>query len=157
MLETQRDLWALAAAAGVDAVCVTTNGFCKKDGEAVMGGGIAKQARDRWPDLPRRLGGLLAEHGNRPFRFRVVGFKPDLVTFPTKPETGPNGEPGFKVDSDLDLILESAGHLVEMANKFSWRRVLLPRPGVGLGNLDWEVVRAALEPILDDRFTIVSR
>ena len=30
------------------------------------------------------------------------------------------------------------------------------RPGAGIGGLQWADVKAAIEPILDDRFTIVS-
>jgi hypothetical protein len=154
--EARGNLWDLALADDVDAVCVTTNGFVTARGECVMGGGVAKEAKDRWPDLPQRLGAHLKEHGNRPFRFRVAGLDADLVSFPTKPVLGPAGEPGFKVPADPELILVSAHHLVTMADKFSWRRVLIPRPGAGLGQLDWDEVRALLAPVLDDRFTCVS-
>lgn len=33
--------------------------------------------------------------------------------------------------------------------------LILPRPGCGNGRLRWEDVRKILEPILDDRFTVV--
>lgn len=157
MKEARGDLWQLAADHTVDAVCITTNGFRTARGECVMGGGCALQARQRWPELPARLGALLAEHGNRPFRLPVAGFHAPIVSFPTKPEFAADGKtPGFKADSDLDLILASARALVEMADKFGWQNVLLPRPGVGLGRLSWERVRPLLEPLLDERFTLVG-
>lgn len=155
--EEYGNLWDLAAEDGVDAVCVTTNGFLKKgSGECVMGAGVAGEAKRRWPDLPARVGELIALHGNRPFRLRVEGLGPDLVTFPTKPALAPDGSPGFRAPAELSLIEQSARSLVEMADKFGWRRVLVPRPGSGLGGLDWAEVRAVLDPILDDRFVAVT-
>lgn len=157
VLEAHGNLWDLAEEDGVDAVCVTTNGFRKKgSGECVMGAGVAGEAKRRWPDLPLRVGALLEAHGNRPFRLRVDGLKPDLVTFPTKPAFAADGAPGFRAPAELPLIEASARSLVEMADKFGWQRVLLPRPGAGLGGLDWASVRAQLAPILDDRFIAVT-
>jgi hypothetical protein len=156
VLELHGDLWELAQGDGVDAVCVLTNGFRTDKGECVMGKGVAGEAKRRWPDLPARVGRLLGEHGNRCFRLRVEGLRPDLVTFPTKPERGPEGQPGFAVDSDPTLIVASARQLFEMATKFGWQRVLLPRPGVGAGKLRWEDVKPLLEPLLDDRFSAVT-
>jgi len=54
------------------------------------------------------------------------------------------------------LIRQSARQLVEMADKFGWGSVVLPRPGCGNGGLDWDDVRPILEAILDDRFTVVT-
>jgi hypothetical protein len=160
MREMSGDLWAYAAANGVDAACVTTNGFCRRgrDGrpELVMGAGCALEAKRRWPDLPARLAALIGEHGHRCFRVRAAGFGPWLVALPTKPEHGPNGEPGFKVDSDLPLIERSCRELVEMTDKFGWEHVVLPRPGVGKGNLSWDDVRGTIAPLLDDRFAVIS-
>ena len=39
-----------------DAICVTTNGIVKKNGELVMGAGIAKAMADKYPDLAKVLG-----------------------------------------------------------------------------------------------------
>lgn len=39
--EVVGNMWAIPA----DAYCITTNGFVKKNGEAVMGAGCAKEAR----------------------------------------------------------------------------------------------------------------
>jgi hypothetical protein len=156
MLEANGDLWKLAVEHGVDAVVITTNGFRKSDGSCVMGRGCALEAKTRWPELPARLGEYLRQYGNRCFRFRLDGFAPDLVTMPVKPERGPDGKPGFSAKAELPLILESARQLVEMAEKFGWTQILIPRPGCGYGALSWDEVGPALGLLLDDRFTAVS-
>lgn len=157
MRERQGDIWRLAEELRVDAVCFTTNGFVTTRGENVMGAGIALEVKRRWPDIPARLGALLKEHGNRVFRLRVSTFGAELVSFPTKPALTKDGEPGFRGPSELPLIETGAAQLVEMADKFGWQQVLVPRPGCGLGGLSWErEVRPLLEPILDDRFLVVT-
>lgn len=40
----------------MEAVCITTNGIVKKNGCAVMGAGIAKEANMRFSGLARNLG-----------------------------------------------------------------------------------------------------
>jgi hypothetical protein len=47
-----------------DAICITTNGFVKKNREAVMGRGVAKQAASRWKGLAWSLGAILERSGN---------------------------------------------------------------------------------------------
>lgn len=122
--------------------CVTTNGVIKGNGEAVMGAGIALKASKANPWMPRRLGHLITQHGNRTFN---LGH--GWVALPTKHH--------WRQDSDLDLIKTSCQQLVSMADKFGWTDVYLPAPGVGMGNLNWDSVHAILDEILDDRFTVV--
>lgn len=158
MIEVYGDLWTYGD--GVDARVITTNGYIKANGRAVMGRGCAREARDRFPALDLWLGGCLLQHGNRCFRTRIADDSGewDLVTFPVKPEFGRGGVPGWGAPADLDLIRESVYQLVEMANKFEWKRVLMPRPGCGNGGLDWDVVRTMLlgTGMLDDRFEVIS-
>ena len=156
MEESIGNLWILAKDGATDAVVITTNGFVKSSGEAVLGKGIALQARNRWPDLEARLGAALSRFGNRPFRFRMSGLESDLVSLPTKPAYTSDGRPGWLADSDLDLIVSGAVCLMEMADKFHWDRVVLPRPGVGAGRLDWDTVCPRLADVLDQRFTVLS-
>jgi len=58
--------------------------------------------------------------------------------------------------ADPELIVTSAKQLVQMADKFEWHSIVVPRPGCGNGGLTWNDVRPLLEPIFDDRFTVVS-
>ena len=82
----------------VDAVCITTNGFRRENGHAVWGAGLAKQARDRWPDIEAVAGVALGQYGNhvRMLTYydgsgislvgtRTKSLPYHLVTFPTKP------------------------------------------------------------------------
>lgn len=118
-------------------VCITTNGMLKQDGTAVMGAGIAKEAADRFPDLPRRLGENISKYGNRLFIYRDIR----IITFPTKHD--------WKDKSDLELIRKSCRELMEVAHKFGIERISLPKPGCSNGGLSWDDVRPAIEPILD--------
>ena len=153
MLETFGDLWDLAEQ-GCDALVITTNGYVRKDGRAVMGRGIAKEAADRFLELPAFLGSAIRREGNHCFLFAWQPY--DIVTFPVKPTFGPNHEPGWKVKAQLPLIEASAKELVTFADRYDWTDVLLPRPGCGNGGLKWAQVQPVLKDILDDRFTAVT-
>ena len=59
--------------------------------------------------------------------------------------------PGFHLEADLSIIKKSAHQLMELINKFGWKKVLLPRPGCGAGGLSWNVVNPVIKDILDDR------
>lgn len=121
--------------------CVTTNGVVKRNGELVMGAGVARQAAQRHPRLPSILGRLVQERGNH------VHVVDDLASFPTKHH--------WKQPSDLNLIIRSARELVYEARNFD--SVVMTRPGCGLGRLKWEDVRPWLENLFDDRFLVVHQ
>lgn len=145
MKEAFGDAWALSKGA---VLAITTNGFIRKSsGRAVMGAGIAKQARDRYPGIDHLLGHML-EHGNNVYVLNEE--EPALVSFPVKV---------FWWDpASLDLIERSARQLVEIVDS-TWpdQMVYLPRPGCGNGGLRWAAVKPVLEPILDDRFVAIDR
>lgn len=188
MLEAYGNIWDLAPE--YDTVVITTNGYVKKNGEAVLGRGIAKEAKEIFPDLPLKLGKRITEHGNLCFGFSVnsdfsdypfigydtvltgpIGWKPQIYCLPVKPQFGPNGEMGWKAKAEIPLIQESIKALIKSVNYHQshilgdgWldlqhgrqARVVMPRPGCGNGGLKWEQVRPAIEPLLDDRFTVVT-
>lgn len=133
-----------------EAVCITTNGVVKRDGKAVMGAGIAKQANDLYL-LDEELGTHLQSAGNVPYIFAKKGRgNCHLISFPTKLN--------WRDPSRLDLIKRSAELLVELVTRRNITTCYLVPPGCGLGKLDWETqVKPVLEPILDDRFVIVFR
>ncbi|GLI39833.1 ADP-ribose-binding protein [Geobacter hydrogenophilus] len=140
MKETTGNIWDHL---GKAIICITTNGHLMKNGEAVLGRGCARQAREHFPDLPLRLGGLLSEGGNH-----VHAIGDSLVSFPV--EESPWATP------DLRLIRRSAGELRALADREGWTRIIVPRPGCGGGGLAWQDVRPLLADILDDRFTVIT-
>lgn len=154
MLERQGNIWDHVLE--YDAVVITTNGFVKKNGEAVIGSGIALEAKNKFPWFAAILGGRLKEYGNHVFVIEYPAHDQLLITMPTKPEYGPSGIPGWKAKSDIILIMFSLGQLVRIAEEMGIYHILMPRPGCGSGGLKWEDVKPVIEPYLDDRFTVMS-
>jgi hypothetical protein len=159
MIEAYGDLWTWPNA---DVLCITTNGIVAGNSEkgtlhAVMGKGVAEQAANRFPGLSKHFAVLLNRHGNRPMILMRTGdhvppsknpVDPLLVSFPVKHH--------WRERADLALIEQSARQIVEMADKFGWSSIVLPRPGCSNGQLQWSEVREVIEPILDDRFTVIT-
>lgn len=136
-----------------EAICITTNGIVKANGQAVMGAGIAKQA-DQFFHLSNLLGKYLKQYGNRAFNLgswkRQNGNVFTVFSFPTKHD--------WKDDSDITLICKSAEQLIQMCDKFGITKCYLPPVGCGCGNLNYQtIVKPWLEQILDDRFVVVFR
>lgn len=166
MQEIKKDLFDCIQDEDVDAICVTTNGNYTRGGLACMGGGCAGAAARRWPEISKRLAMLLKQFKNNiPFVIGAVDEKgnhldlnPDMIkakkfkclifSFPTINDLG--------TPSDLALIKRSAQLLVDYVDQFKLKKVILPRPGVGIGGLTWLEVKPEIEKILDDRFIIVS-
>lgn len=136
MREIYGDLWAYEGRKGFK-ICVTTNGFVKKDGTGVCGAGVAQQASGRYPEFPRLLGQSLQTRGN------VVSLiLPQILSFPVKHN--------WYEDADIPLIAKSAKELAERARKKPDIRFILPRPGCGNGHLPWLLVRKTLMKYLAD-------
>lgn len=134
-----------------DAICITTNGILRRNGRAVMGAGVARQARDRYPGIDLTLGKVLSTHGN----VATIIRRPDadesryVLSFPTKHD--------WRDPSPLRLIERSAEQLLDLADAGFVSSIALPPPGCGHGGLSWDgQVRPLLQSILDDRFVIVS-
>lgn len=127
---------------------ITTNGYVKANGECVMGRGCAKEARDTFPGIAKRLGDLIRQHGNRCFLLVTTPLGNGIASFPVKHT--------WSQPADIELIRKSCGEISAMADKFGWTDILLPRPGCGNGQLSWDDVRPVIEPLLDDRFTVIT-
>lgn len=152
-------------------VAVTTNGVTKF-GLAVMGKGIALQAKNRFPDLPKKLGESLHATGNFPHIFPEY----QIITLPTKTV--------WWLRSDIKLIAYSCDFISKALNspREAWTlrseiplgclwdsvvqntrlplvidKLYMTRPGCGNGHLDWETdVKPVIKNILDDRFVVVD-
>lgn len=144
MKEMRADLWEVEA----DLRVITTNGTIKKNGEAVLGRGCAKEAALKEPRLSKFLGRHLLNNGNIPF---IAGFPTTgwLATLPVKHN--------WWERADIDLIVESTKSIVEWADACEYTNVVIPRPGCGNGQLKWEDVKPMIETLLDDRFTVVTK
>ena len=133
-------------------VCVTTNGIIRKDGTAVMGAGIAKTTNQRF-QVAKKLAEHLRTNGNTVCDLGEYTFKQSrfhIVSFPTKQD--------WKDQSIPWLIERSAKQLVDLVNTQDYKHIFLTPPGCGCGGLNYETdVKPIIEPILDDRFTIVFR
>lgn len=166
MREAKKDLFDCIFDPEVDAICITTNGHYTTDGQGVMGGGCAGVCAKKWPQTCIRLGKCLKNFGiNVPFIIGAVDdegnyLEPNLkmikedkyncliFSFPTID----NLIDGAK----LELIQRSAEEMKVFADRFGLKGIVCPRMGVGIGGLRWTDVKPIVEPILDDRFIIVS-
>lgn len=151
MLEIEGDIWDCKTP--LSPICITTNGYIKKNGQCVMGRGIALQAKIRYPKLPKELGDRIKQFGNKVFYFPDY----DIITFPTKHI--------WTDTADIELIKSSAEQLVEMVNSdyinmaesYGWKRIYLVRPGCSNGKLQWKDVKSIIEKILvSDNFIVVQ-
>lgn len=133
---------------GNNYVGVTTNGIVQ-NGQLIMGGGIALEAKNKFRLLPYTLGTLVTLHGNHVY---FMGTE-KVFSFPTKQEVW--------LDSKLDLIEQSCQELkAQMVKLPDAEGFYLVRPGCGLGGLDWET---QVKPLIikyfenEDRLIIVER
>ncbi len=147
MLELKDDIWNYADKGWI---VVTTNNVVKRDGEAVMGAGIALEAARRFPALPKELAERMKSNGHRIHYFQEYG----IVAYPTKFH--------WKDKSDLNLIIAGAVQLKADVNTFRYQqrpvKYYLPRLGCGNGGLEWHNVAKAVQPYLDEpEFIFVSK
>lgn len=133
-------------------ICVTTNGIVRNDGCCVMGRGCALEAKMRFPGIDKILGDRIKRFGNKSYLLGTYktasNTEMTIVSFPTKHN--------YKDKSDIELIKQSIKTLIELTNTNQWKKVVIPRPGCGSGWLQWSEVKKEIEPLLDDRFYIIS-
>lgn len=121
-------------------ITVTTNCNKKANGQVVMGKGIALQAKQRFPDIPRKLGEVTD------LRSVVVFPEERIITFPTKINWYEN--------STIELISSSFAQLIIVVSTMLPERmkpVYCVKFGCSNGRLNWETqVRPVLEPFVDE-------
>ena len=136
-------------------VCVTTNGYIKKSGSAVMGRGNALAMATIYPKLPSNLAAHIKQNGH------IVGaIGKRIISFPVKPISGNYNQvldkikymykpdqviPGFHCKADLKLIEQSMKQLNEFIEKYNLEEVFLPLPGCSNGELAFKDVKPTLE------------
>ena len=129
-----------------DLFLITTNSFVKHTGQLVMGAGIARQARDRFPGLDTTLGqairetcGHLGEYG--------------LFISPRWPATRLGlfqVKRHWSTDAILDLIHQSADQLTQWASTHPDCRIDLNFPGIGNGRLSPDQVLPVIKQLPDN-------
>jgi hypothetical protein len=146
MIEVRANIFDKHILEQADAVCITTNSVVKADGKAVMGAGVAKGARDKWPGIDATFGSMLTMRGENKPMYIHRAFPEDCVvmSFPTKHH--------WRDKSCLELIEQSAKILAHLADLMKWKTVFLPRPVCSNGGLTTAEVYPILERRLYDRF-----
>ena len=147
MKESNKDIWETE----LDAICVTTNGIVTKNG-LVMGKGIAHEASERFPGIARFFGNHVQHRGNVPHLYRNYPLIKEsyIISLPTKHH--------WRDPADIILIEMSIKLLVKIADDhLHLKRIGMTRPGCGYGGLDWNEVKAVIEPLLDDRFIVFNK
>ena len=162
----------------VSAIVITTNGFTKSNGEAVMGRGIAEQFKNAYPEFPRILASKLIQEGNNVHflkQFRMTR----IYSFPVKAE-GMKLErseqkelivshakfkynigmyvPGFALKADITLIERSLKQLAQIHVQDELSSVIIPLPGCGAGELTFnkDGVHDLMTKHLNDHFYCMS-
>ena len=145
MLEVHGDIWDFYKQGYW--IVIPTNSFVKSNGECVMGAGLAFDAKDRFPKLPKELGDRLNAYGNEVFTF----WNYKVITFPVKR--------WWWEKASLELI-EKSSKSMQTIFKYNLAGirtpVYIPKVGCGNGKLSWESVKPILEKYLDDRFVVVT-
>lgn len=148
MNEIVADMFSEKVVSLANAICLTTNGFVKKNGCCVMGAGNARQARDKFKGIDKKLGNLIKENGNIVQIVWEVG-STFVLSFPVKHN--------WWEKADVDLVESSTKQLVELTDRMGWKKVILPRPGCHNGKLKWlSEVKPILRKYLDNRFYIIN-
>jgi len=144
MLDIKADLWSTPATG----ICITTNGYVKPNGRAVMGRGCALEAKQRIPDIDKTLGHVIKMFGNHVHPLRVIENKV-IYSFPVKHN--------WWEKADIELIKRSCLELKQFADGPGHKLVLLPRPGCGNGHLRWEDVKPEIEKLLPLNVAVISK
>lgn len=142
MIEVKGNIWHYPA----NIIGITTNGSVKKDGTLVMGRGIALEAKQRWPEIPRILGSTIQIVGNVPYMWHYHGtefpFLRAFFSFPVKHR--------WQEQASIPLIKLSAIWLECMASYLPDQTFVLGRPGCGNGGLTWSQVKPLLTDLPDN-------
>ena len=143
MKEVEGDIWEMEGLK-----CILTNCLVR-EGRLIMGAGIAKECKDRYPEIDKSWGFLVHKYG----ACTIFEKRSKLVIFPTK--INPSEMSSLALIKSSALRLRS---LWETGALDEYETILLPRPGCGLGGLDWNTqVKPALEPLLEDMPVVIVR
>lgn len=144
-------------------VVIPSNIGWKRNGENVMGAGVAKQCKIMYPEVPLKLGEhykyLYHSNPNRDAVNNIsINWKRELIFFPTKALNKERPWLSWQHNSDLETIKQPCFYLKELIIEYSFAKneiILLPLVGCGNGGLDKELVIPILEHYFNDLDNIV--
>ena len=139
-------------------IAIPVNGFVRRDGRAVMGKGLAKQARERIPGIDLVLGRAI-KHGGW---YNIYQIAPSIVSFPVKRDgliydgdrvvrhmegrfAVGDYVPGWALKAETTIIEDSLRDLRMLYRRLyppmadRMYKIVIPRVGCGAGELDWEM------------------
>lgn len=151
------DMW--SAWDEADLFLITTNACIKPDSRLVMGAGIARQARVKWPGIDLRTGAALRGKSDRQIDFTLNGRQYTLL----EPEYNllvssdwPRLKFGlfqvkrhFHTDASIGIIEQSAAELALWCASRPDSQVHLNFPGIGNGRLEKDQVLPIIEKLPD--------
>jgi O-acetyl-ADP-ribose deacetylase (regulator of RNase III) len=140
------DLWECHSK-GAYVVIPTNTEFYEtsKGPRAIMGGGLALAAAQRFPEIVYRYGEHLKSG-----KSRLISSDHRLILLPTKEY--------WRNPSIPSLIDSGCRALAKWAETHPGFEIALPALGTGLGALDWNYIRPIMEAHLsDERFVVVLR
>lgn len=126
----------------LDYIAIPTNGTVTKANRLVMGAGVARQAKQIFPNIDLEFGRRVKEYGNQVHYLH----SPRVLSFPVK------NNYWDKADSELIKLSCNQAMIARPANA----RVYLPLVGCGNGGLRKEDVLPILDKYLDDNFTLIT-
>jgi hypothetical protein len=126
-------------------ILIPTNNDVQKNGELVMGAGVALQAKNKFPLLARYLGLKIRHNGNKV----IVAHEERVISFPTKHSWRDR-------QSDLKLIHTNAISLREMLfhQGIPITPIYSPKLGTGFGGLPWQAVESTLSRLDLEHYVI---
>ena len=151
MILEKGDMWNILDETNV--FCITTNSYFNfkehknfKEYKLIMEAGIAKEAKLRFPDLPRIACNKLIIHGTQHLQFygtRYISIEDyNILLFQTKYH--------FKDKSEIGLIKKSLHSLFHWMLEYPEFRFDLNFPGIGYDGLKRETVLPHLELFPDN-------
>lgn len=110
--------------------------------QGVMGGGVARIVRDRYPEAYEDYRRIADSEGLQLGRVYVTMCKEKLIAnMITQDRFGADG----KRYVSYDAVAKACESLDELAAKLKIDRVALPQIGAGLGGGDWKVIEAIIQ------------
>lgn len=133
MTPCKGDIWLMLKT--TDLLLFTSNAAVNKAGHLVMGAGIAKEVKERFPMFPKMLGDKIKAIEKVNGWYGVLA-SPNykIGAFQTKDD--------WRLPSTLELIEYSTEMLIQIAPNY--RRIDMPVPGCGHGGLQYRDV----EPVI---------